>query len=139
MFLNENIPSFTIALQVICFILFYQLSEKCTFYYTFFLLFIIHFRKPIEFQKYALRPPSFLFRDLKGRTYIDCHSSNSHGTHRSLIREITALIFHSLRGLVWMCSVQFSSVAQSCPTLCDPMNRSTPGLPVHHQLRASMV
>ena len=32
------------------------------------------------------------------------------------------------------CSVQFSSVAQSCPTLCDPMNHRTPGLPVHHQL-----
>ena len=31
-------------------------------------------------------------------------------------------------------SVQFSSVAQSCPTLCNPMNRSTPSLPVHHQL-----
>ena len=31
-------------------------------------------------------------------------------------------------------SVQFSSVAQSCLTLCDPMNRSTPGLPVHHYL-----
>ena len=31
-------------------------------------------------------------------------------------------------------SVQFSSVAQLCPTLCDPMNRSMPGLPVHHQL-----
>ena len=30
--------------------------------------------------------------------------------------------------------VQFSSVAQSCLTLCDPMNCSTPGLPVHHQL-----
>ena len=30
--------------------------------------------------------------------------------------------------------VQFSSVAQSCPTLSDPMNHSTPGLPVHHQL-----
>ena len=29
---------------------------------------------------------------------------------------------------------KFSSVTQSCPTLCDPMNRSTPGLPVHHQL-----
>ena len=29
---------------------------------------------------------------------------------------------------------QFSSVAQSCLTLCDPMNQSTPGLPVHHQL-----
>ena len=33
-----------------------------------------------------------------------------------------------------MSSVQFSSVAQSSPTLCDPMNCSTPGLPVHHQL-----
>ena len=31
-------------------------------------------------------------------------------------------------------SVQFSSVAQSCPTLCNPMNCSTPGLPVHQQL-----
>ena len=31
-------------------------------------------------------------------------------------------------------SVQFSSVAQLCPTLCDTMNRSTPGLPVQHQL-----
>ena len=29
---------------------------------------------------------------------------------------------------------QFCSVTQSCPTLCDPMNCSTPGLPVHHQL-----
>ena len=32
------------------------------------------------------------------------------------------------------CSVPCSSVAQSCLTLCDPMNCSTPGLPVHHQL-----
>ena len=31
-------------------------------------------------------------------------------------------------------SIQFSSVAQSCPTLCNPMNHSTPGLLVHHQL-----
>ena len=30
--------------------------------------------------------------------------------------------------------IQFSSVTQSCPTLCDPMNRRTPGLSVHHQL-----
>ena len=29
---------------------------------------------------------------------------------------------------------QFSSVTQSCPTLCNPMNCSTPGLPIHHQL-----
>ena len=34
-------------------------------------------------------------------------------------------------------NAQFSSVAQLCPTLCDSMNRSTPGLPVHHQLPES--
>ena len=36
----------------------------------------------------------------------------------------------------WWIVVWFSSVAQSCPTLWDPMNHSTPGLPVHHQLRS---
>ena len=35
-------------------------------------------------------------------------------------------------------SVQFSSIAQSCQTLCDPMNLSMPGLPVHHQLLWSL-
>ena len=38
--------------------------------------------------------------------------------------------YHSLLFI----TVQFSSVAQLCPTLCDPMNWSMPGLPVHHQL-----
>ena len=38
-----------------------------------------------------------------------------------------------LRNAALVC-VQFSSVAQSCPTLCNPMNRGTLGLPVHHQL-----
>ena len=36
-------------------------------------------------------------------------------------------------GLPWFSSVQFSSVNQSYPTLCNPMNRNTPGLPVHQQ------
>ena len=36
--------------------------------------------------------------------------------------------------LLYICSVQFSSVAQSCPTHCNPMNCSMSGLPVHHQL-----
>ena len=37
---------------------------------------------------------------------------------------------------IWSISTdQFSSVAQSCLTLCDPKNRRTPGLPVHHQIR----
>ena len=35
------------------------------------------------------------------------------------------------------CSVQFSSATQSCPTLCNPVNCRTPGLPVHHQLPES--
>ena len=39
-----------------------------------------------------------------------------------------------LNDLCMSCSVKFSSVAQSCLTLCNPMNRSTPGLSVHHQL-----
>ena len=45
-----------------------------------------------------------------------------------------ALSFLYSSALISIHSVQFSSVTQSCPTLCDPMNHSTPGLPVHHQL-----
>ena len=37
-----------------------------------------------------------------------------------------------------MSNIQFSSVAQLCPTLCDPMNRSTPGLPVHTNSRSPL-
>ena len=46
------------------------------------------------------------------------------------------MVYHLLnyKGIERTTSVQFSSVAQSCPTLCEPMNRSTPGLPVHHRL-----
>ena len=40
----------------------------------------------------------------------------------------------SYQELIFQHSVQFSSVAQSCPTLCDAMNRNMPGLPVHHHL-----
>ena len=44
-------------------------------------------------------------------------------------------MYHSIiKKQILEASVQFSSVAQSCPTLCDPMNCSMPGLPVHHQL-----
>ena len=45
------------------------------------------------------------------------------------------IIHHYCKGThLRVISVQFSSVAQSCPTLCDPVNFSMPGLPVHHQL-----
>ena len=43
-------------------------------------------------------------------------------------------LWYRLRSGIVGSSVQFSSVAQLCLTLCDPMNHSTPGLPVHHQL-----
>ena len=42
-----------------------------------------------------------------------------------------------MKGMLHFFNVQFSSVAQWCPTLCDPINRSMPGLPVHHQLLES--
>ena len=45
----------------------------------------------------------------------------------------SAAFLLKIRRLPLQC-VQFSSVAQSCPTLCDPMDCSTPGLRVHHQL-----
>ena len=47
---------------------------------------------------------------------------------------------HRVGGNIWnngyLCLDQFSSVAQSCPTLCDPINHSTPGFPVHHNSRS---
>ena len=52
--------------------------------------------------------------------------------HFTLVTETCqTLVFFSV---IWIRSDQIRSVAQSCPTFCDPMNPSTPGLPVHHQL-----
>ena len=45
-----------------------------------------------------------------------------------------AVIINTHSSYYYSQNFQFSSVTQLCPTLCDPMNRSTPGLPVHHQL-----
>ena len=47
---------------------------------------------------------------------------------------ILRMLCHQYWHLIVKLSVQFSSVAQLCLTLCDPMNHSTPGLPVHHQI-----
>ena len=59
-------------------------------------------------------------------------------TRRTFVGKVTPLLLNMVSSLVVTflprSSVQFSSVAQSCPTLCYPMNRSMPGLPVHHQL-----
>ena len=51
----------------------------------------------------------------------------------------TDYLLTNILGTAIVNSVQFSSVAQSCPTLCDPMNHSTPGLPVHHTSQMVLV
>ena len=56
-------------------------------------------------------------------------SSCSHFLYEALISTVIMLKHKKLK---WLVSV--SSVTQLCPTLCDPMNCSTPGLPIHHQL-----
>ena len=58
---------------------------------------------------------------------LQSNETNQQTTHTHEERKVTASPMPRT-------SVQFSSVAQSCPTLCNSMNRSTPGLPVHHQL-----
>ena len=58
---------------------------------------------------------------------------NSRSISEILIPIPSRLLFYRLC-LLFIFINQFSSVAQSCPTLCDPMNCSTPGLPVQHQL-----
>jgi len=63
---------------------------------------------------------------LEGRFLTTGPPGKSH-TLCPLIRAFSPLIIRVIID-------QIRSVAQSCPTLCDPMNRSTPGLPVHHQL-----
>ena len=70
---------------------------------------------------------------------IPFSSGSSQPMDRTQISYIACKLFISvLPGkpiiIIFYPLVQFSSVAQSCPTICDPMNRSTPSLPVHHQL-----
>ena len=55
----------------------------------------------------------------------------------SEVTSLTRVLYSNPTLIKGLSSVQFSSVAQSCPTLCDSMNHSTPGLPVHHQLPES--
>ena len=71
--------------------------------------------------------------------YIEGQQLQKHGI-QSLLRQMANIlgkcqfvVDNSFTGI----SGQFSSFAQSCPTVCKPMNHSTPGLPVHHQLLES--
>ena len=63
-------------------------------------------------------------------TAVTVHSSNFFFLVMRTLSTLLATFKYAIQD-----SVQFSSVTQVCPTLCDPMNHSTPGLPVHHQLQ----
>ena len=69
--------------------------------------------------------------DLFCSTYPDPSSSDLNSL-RSLLHPLSTKPMSFIVDL--LNHLQFSSVTQSCPTLCNPMNRSMPGLPVHHQL-----
>ena len=82
---------------------------------------------------------------LRARALQRCESASLHwvdwGAEGSALNDHFPLQAAGFGQALWSlwpcsftCSVQFSSVAQSCPALCDPMDCSTPGLPVHHQL-----
>ena len=53
-------------------------------------------------------------------------------TSRSIIKKLTNIVKKKDEMITLMQLPQFNSVAQLCPTLFNPMNHSTPGLPVHH-------
>ena len=64
---------------------------------------------------------------------LHCVTATPAGHYVFHCLSLSKLILASLCILFAQIVTQFSSVAQSCPTLCHPMNRRTPGLPVHHQ------
>ena len=73
----------------------------------------------------------------RDQTHVSCISCIEGGffTTESPRKPQSCVSFpNSCESIYTFSSVQFSSFAQSCPTLCDPMNHSMPGLPVHHQL-----
>ena len=109
-----------------------------------------HWRPPLQrWRERRMIPVTFLFiySILKGtKASVMCnltvHSWKpqfvSLGIRVVVILLLLVVSLSFFRGeTVVSSSVQFSSVTQSCPTLCDSMNRSMPGLPIHHQLPES--
>ena len=78
-----------------------------------------------EFQRIARKDKKAFLSDL----CKEIEENSRVGKTRVLFKKI-----RDTKGTFHASSVQFSSVAQLCTTLCEPMNCSMPGLPVHHQL-----
>ena len=76
--------------------------------------------------------------DLQRRT--QSHNKESNLPHLPLTWcpvDLSECLYYCFQPVLWVFSFQFSSVAQLCPTLCNPMNHSAPGLPIHQQLPES--
>ena len=74
-------------------------------------------------------------RDPWSMRWTDHLSPSPHGIYQDWFKPVLVIsVLLAIRGFNLSHSGQFSSVAQSCPALCDPMNHSIPSLPVHHQL-----
>ena len=105
---------------------------------------VLHIRWP-KYWSFSISPPNEYSGLISFRIdWLDLLAVQ--GTPKSLLQQ------HSSKASILRCSAflmvqlsihdyqknhQFSSVTQLCPTFCDPMNRSTPGLPDHHQLLES--
>ena len=74
---------------------------------------------------------------LRNGESLDCDLMSSNISWKQKLKRIKLFPHLWFRKKFSHISVQFSSVTQSCPTLCDPMNCSTPGLPVQNQLPES--
>ena len=82
-------------------------------------------------------PPSYSVHGISQARILECSFSSTFPSPGDLphpgIKSASPALAGRFFTTEWP-SVQFSSVTKSCSTLCDPMNPSTPGLPVHHQL-----
>ena len=88
----------------------------------------------ISYLLYALKRISKEFKQLKNNNIHQLNCCDQERTHWTSYWPGVHLLKFIIRLYYDTWTVQFSSVAQSCPTLCNPMDCSTPGLPVHHQL-----
>ena len=85
------------------------------------------------FHLYFFAPLGTFLLSVIGRK-ISSNSSNYHEIISELVNYPFMILNISKSTLYTLYTSDIRSVTQSCPTLCNPMNRSTPGLPVHHQL-----